>query len=499
MVAPWRLRGDDLAARGGAVALALRAAPAAPAAEVTYAELALRAAAVCRHLRRLDVLPGDPVALVSTGRALDEPVALAGALTSGAVAVPLDASAPPARLARIAAARGSRALLVDAAGAPFADAIDAALGPGRALARVELDPEGRALSTRPGGAGAGRGDPAADLACILHTSGSTGDPRPVPIPWSALDPFTAWAIDLLALSPRDRVLRVAELIFDLAWFDHLATLRAGATLALMSRRDLASGRALRDAITALAPTVIYGVPSMFLKLVAALPAGAPLSPALRAILFAGEVFPPRELAALAALAPAAALYNLYGPTETNVCTFHRVDPASLDGARETPIGVPCPYAACSLVAEDGSGRVIEGAGAGELVVSGPTTIGGGPYATRDRVERAPDGLLYFRGRIDRMVKIRGYRVEPGEIEAALSSHPAVRQAAVIAVEDPRLGRTLRAFIAMAPVPPVGEIEERELRLYLAERLPGYMVPDRIAVMDELPRTATGKIDYRALG
>ncbi|WP_437279455.1 AMP-binding protein [Sorangium sp. So ce375] len=509
MVGTFRLRAEDLAARGDAIALASRGAA------VTYAELAARAAAVGTALGGAGVRPGDRVALLSLGRAHDEPVALVGVLTAGAVAVPLDATAPPARLGRIARARGCRALVLDAAAEGLADGIDAELGGG--LPRVELDAEGRTLrgaaranaggASGDGGTSGDReasGDAGAgahDVACILHTSGSTGEPKPVPITWAGLDAFTAFCIDLVGLTPADRVLRVAELVFDLAWFDHLATFRAGATLATMARRDLASGRALRDAVSALAPTVIYGVPSMFMKLVAALPAadaGAPapagaLSPPVRAILFAGEVFPPRELAALAARAPGAALYNLYGPTETNVCTFHQVDRAALDGASEVPIGVACPYAACALLAEDGSGRVIEGPGTGELVVSGPTTVDGGPYRTRDRVERKADGLFYFRGRIDRMVKIRGYRVEPGEVEAALASHPAVRQAAVIAVEDARLGKTLRGFVALA-----GDADDRSLRLYLAERLPPYMVPEKILAMDELPRTTTGKIDYRAL-
>ncbi|WP_437571272.1 AMP-binding protein [Sorangium sp. So ce542] len=500
MAAPYRLRAEDLSARGGAVALASRGAA------VTYAELAARAAAVGAALAGAGVRPGDRVALLSSGRAHDEPVALVGALTAGAVAVPLDATAPPARLGRIARARGCRALVLDAAAGGLADGIDAALGGG--LARVELDAEGRVVrgaapARAGGGDGAGDGGAGAqELACILHTSGSTGEPKPVPITWAGLDAFTAFCIDLVGLAPADRVLRVAELVFDLAWFDHLATLRAGATLATMARRDLASGRALRDAVAALAPTVIYGVPSMFMKLVAALPAAGPgapagaLSPPVRALLFAGEVFPPRELAALAARAPGAALYNLYGPTETNVCTFHRVDRAALDGVSEVPIGVACPYAACALLALDAGdegGRVIEGPGTGELVVSGPTTVGGGPYRTRDRVERKADGLFYFRGRIDRMVKIRGYRVEPGEVEAALAAHPAVRQAAVIAVEDARLGKTLRGFVALA-----GDADERALRMHLAERLPPYMVPETIVTMDELPRTPTGKIDYRAL-
>lgn len=478
-----------LAARGDAVALVSRAG------EVSYAELGRRAAAVSVGLAGAGAEPGDPVALLSSGRGHDEPTALAGVLAAGLVAVPLDAAAPPARLARIAAARGCRALVHDAAGAALADSIEGVLGGPGALARLMLDAEGEVLRA-PGRLAPARAGREPDLACCLHTSGSTGEPKPIPISWAHLDAFTAWAIQLVGLGPGDRVLRVAELIFDLAWFDHLATFRAGAALATLSRRDLAAGRALREAVAALRPAVIYGVPALFMKLVAALPEGAALEPVPRAILFAGEVFPPRELQALAARAPGAALYNLYGPTETNVCTFHRVDPAELDGARPIPIGAACPYARCELVAEDGSGRVIEGPGTGELVVSGPTTVGGGPFATRDRVERGADGLLYFRGRIDRMVKIRGYRVEPGEVEAALAAHPSVRQAAVIAAEDARLGRVLRAFVATQEGAPA--LEERALRMFLAERLPPYMVPDRIAVVPELPRTSTGKIDYRAL-
>ncbi len=487
--AAWQLRADAIAARGDAVALESRDQ------QVTYAELARRAAAVRDQLGRAGVVAGDPVAIVSSGRAHDEGVALAGLLTLGAVAVPLDATAPPARLARIAKARGCRAIVIDEGAGSLADAMTDPLE-GAELPRVVLDAQGHVVggpSPRPAATAPGLREGC--FGSILHTSGSTGTPKPVPIAWAGLDAFTAWTSSLVGLGPGDRVLRVAELVFDLAWFDHLATWRAGATLLTMSRRDLSAGRALRDAIAALRPTVIYGVPSMFMKLVAALPPGEPLTPVPRVVLYAGEVFPPRELAAFADRVPGADLYNLYGPTETNVCTYHRVDRAALDGARETPIGLACPYAACSIVDEDGSGRVVEGAGVGELVVSGVTTLGGGPYATRDRVERGADGLFYFRGRIDRMVKVRGYRVEPGEVEAALGAHPAVRQAAVVPHDDARLGRTLRAFVALRPDVPG---DERALRMFLAERLPPYMVPDKVTSLPELPVTTTGKVDYQAL-
>ena len=473
---------------------------------LTYAELAARAALVVRSLRKLGILPGAAVALVSSGRSFDEAVGLAGILASGCLAVPIDPAAPAQRLANILKSRGCRAIVCDEGAQTLANAIDAAMEE-EALVRLVLDDQGTIAAP------AAPSSPTREItlrdisvACILHTSGSTGTPKPVPITWAGLDAFAGFWIERIGLRPGDRVLRVAELVFDLAWFDHIATFRAGATLVIMTRRELAAGRALRDAIKALKPTVIYGVPSLFMKLSAAMSEGETLghdggdgpgdSPKSgpRSILFAGEIFPPRELLAFSKRVPAAELWNLYGPTETNVCTYHHVERASLDGVRETPIGVACPYSPCELIAEDGS--IIEGPGTGELYVSGPSTVGGGPFPTRDRVERGADGLFYFRGRIDRMVKIRGYRVEPGEIEVALSRHPAVAQAACLAVEDARLGTVLHAHVARKA--DAQATTDRDLRMFLSEILPPYMVPEKVFLLDELPRTTTGKIDYQAL-
>jgi len=459
---------------------------------VSYRALGFRAGEISRALGAIGVAPGEPVALVSMGRAHDEPVALAGALAHGAVVVPLDASSPPARLAAIVRERRARAILLDEAARSLGAAIEAQTGP---IPRVLLDATGTIVETT--GVVSPDALPAdPSLACILHTSGSTGTPKPVPITREGLDAFTSWGSTLIGLSSSDRVLRVAELVFDLAWFDHVAALRAGASLCTMSRRDLANGRAFLQALGALQPTVVYGVPSLFMKLAAALGPGKTLDPAPRAVFFAGEVFPPRELRAFADKLPEARLWNFYGPTETNVCTYHEVSRGELDGEREIPIGRACPYASCALVAEDDPSRVIEGPGVGELVVSGPTVLGLGPLRTRDRVERKEDGLYHFRGRIDRMIKVRGYRVEPGEIEAALDAHPSVRQSAVVPREDPRLGRTLRAFVELrAGEPPP---DERSIRVFLAERLPNYMIPEGVTVLEELPRTSTGKIDYPEL-
>lgn len=485
----FRLSIEALRARGGAPAVVSQAAT------LSYADLAARADEVGHALRKGGVLPGAAVALVSAGRSFDEAVALAGILCCGCVAVPLDAAAPAQRLAAIVKGRGCRAIVGDKGAGVLIGAIDDALAQD-ALPRVLLDEQG--VIAQPWPAAAPDQQPVlrdARVACILHTSGSTGTPKPVPITWEGLDAFTAFLIDEIQLGPSDRVLRVAELVFDLAWFDHIATLRAGAALLIMGRREIAAGRAIKDALQALKPTVIYGVPSLFMKLAAAMSAGEALDGSLRTVMFAGEVFPPRELRAFAERVPGADLYNLYGPTETNVCTYHKLDRAHLDGARETPIGKACPYAACEIVAEDGA--IVAGAGSGELHVSGPTTLDGGPFPTRDRVERGADGLYYFRGRIDRMVKIRGYRVEPGEVEAALGAHPAVEQAAALPVDDPRLGRVLHAWVAVSKSREA-KVESRDLRMFLATVLPPYMVPEKVILLDELPRTTTGKIDYQAL-
>ncbi|MBI4701649.1 MAG: AMP-binding protein [Deltaproteobacteria bacterium] len=483
MTTSWRLRRADLAARGDAPAL-VGAGPA-----LSYRELGRAAGALAAALGQAGLRGGDRVGVLSAARGHDEAVAVAGALLAQGTVVPLDPSAPPLRLAEVLAGCGCRAIIHDAAAAERLGA------PGLEgqLARFELDPAGRLVARRGSAPAVAAADP--EIACILHTSGSTGRPKAIPIRWEGLAAFTAWMIELTGLGPGDRVLRSAELVFDLAWFDHVATWRAGATLCTVARRELGLPSALLAAAQRLRPTVVYAVPALYSRLVAALGPGRNLDASLRVACFAGEVFAPRELRELARRAPGARLFNLFGPTETNVCTFHEVDRSRLDRESELPIGVACPYARCALVAEDGSGAVIAGPGTGELVVEGPTALGG-RVATGDRVERAADGLFYFRGRKDRMLKIRGYRIEPGEIEAALCAHPRVREAAVLAREHRKLGTVLHGFVALDPGK--DEASEREMRAFVAGRLPAYMVPERIRVREALPRTSTGKIDYLLL-
>ncbi len=499
----FRLRGDALAAFGQRPALI------SASHTLSYAELALRAAAVWRALRRLNILPGSNIALLSSGRAFDEAIALTGILTSGSVAIPLDAHAPPYRLSSIITQRRCSALIADEKASGTINSIKLEEN---STHLIVLDAEGHVLRTENHLSNSHSNpnelnelnEPPGKLACILHTSGSTGTPKAIPITWAGLDAFTSWAINTFSIQSNDRLIRIAELIFDLAWFDHLCAFRVGAPLLLPSRRDLLTGAAFRDALRTLGPTILYGVPSLFMKLNAALAPDALLEPQPRSVLYAGEAFPHRELLAFSKRVPQAGIYNLFGPTETNVCTYHRIDHAALDridGQSEIPIGKACPYAACELRSLDEAKTLIEGPGTGELWVSGPTALHGGPHATGDRVERKEDGLFYFRGRVDQMTKIRGYRVEPAEIESVLCAYPGVRQTAVIAIDDPKFGKVLRAAIEPSEnAQPLTKdmLSERAVRMFIAERLPAYMVPDRIFFVDALPRTSTGKIDYQAL-
>lgn len=475
----WRLHAEQLLQHAGRPALEGVRDP------IDYRTLHARAESVVHALKDAGVAPGDTVALLSSARQFDEPIALAATLIAGASVVPLDAGSPPLRLDTIMADRGCAALVHDHAAQKIVTQLTTS------CARVELDDDGFVLASM-GDAPRDRPAPNPDVACVLHTSGSTGKPKAVPITWEGLDAFTAWTQTITGLTAGGRVLRVAELIFDLAWFDHLATWRAGATLVTMSRREMATAQSLRAAMATLRPSIVYGVPAMFMKLVVGL-GDEQVHDELETLCFAGEVFPPAALAELARRAPNVRLFNLFGPTETNVCTFHEVRSDDLDGESELPIGIACPYAACQLV--DDEGKVVEGVGAGELIVTGPTALGG-TFATRDRVERRSDGLFYFRGRIDRMVKIRGYRVDPGEVEAALRGHEQVQEAAVVVAEHPRLGKTLRAHVTPrdAADPP----EPRVLRAHLGARVAAYMVPERVTVHPDLPRTPTGKIAYSQL-
>jgi acyl-coenzyme A synthetase/AMP-(fatty) acid ligase len=235
--------------------------------------------------------------------------------------------------------------------------------------------------------------------------------------------------------------------------------------------------------------------------------------ALRTVLFAGEVFPIKHLRAFKRLVPDPDYFNLYGPTETNVCTFYKI-PDRIPGERSTPypIGRACSHLR-TIVVDEGGQEVPIGQ-EGEICVSGAGVMQGywnlpertsvafledasgcRWYKTGDVVVEEADGNYIFVGRRDRMVKKRGYRVELGEIEAGLYKHPAIKEAAVVARSDEDAGVYIEAFLSCP-----GEERPSIIRLkrFCAENLPLYMVPDRFSFLDALPKTSTDKVNYQRL-
>ena len=230
---------------------------------------------------------------------------------------------------------------------------------------------------------------------------------------------------------------------------------------------------------------------------------------LRAVLFAGEVFPTKYLDRLMELIPQARFYNLFGPTETNVCTWYEVPPPGPD--RPDPIPIGAPIAGVDIVVADATGRDVPAGETGELLVSGPTVMHGywgdaertarvleqadgkRTYHTGDLVRRHADGSLLFLGRRDSQIKSRGYRIELGDIEHALGQLDRIAECAVVAVPDELVTNRLRAIVV-----PNGELTEAEIVRFCSERLPRYMVPDEVEFRETLPRSSTGKIDRRRL-
>jgi acyl-coenzyme A synthetase/AMP-(fatty) acid ligase len=245
----------------------------------------------------------------------------------------------------------------------------------------------------------------------------------------------------------------------------------------------------------------YSVPSILAGMLREGRMAAQDYPALRLILFAGEVFPAPTLARLQAAVPAARCANLYGPTETNVVTWQDL-PAHFDGVNPLPIGHACPYATVRIDAS--SGEFLAG---GHSLMQGywnrpeetercfVTLQGQQFYRTGDRVSTAPDDSYFFLGRLDRQVKRRGFRIELGEIEAALAGLEDILETAVVAVENEQKGAVITAFLCLRDA---GAVTLAEVKAHCGRRLPTYMLPDTIHVLDAIPKSSRGKIDYLAL-
>jgi amino acid adenylation domain-containing protein len=490
------------------------ASPAALALEhaglaLSYGELNARANRLAHRLRRLGAGPGTRVG-ICLERGAELVAALLAVLKSGAGYVPVDPGYPAERLAFIAADAGLRLLL--ATGAP--GGLPPGFGGAAGSTVVELDDEQVRHELQAESAA----DPsplagALDVAYVLYTSGSTGRPKGVEVSHGSLANFLLAMAREPGLAAADALLAVTTVAFDIAALELYLPLAVGARIVLAGRAEAADAGRLAALLRGSGATAMQATPATWRMLLAAGWAGEPRLKAL----VGGEALPAdlaRQLGARVG-----EVWNLYGPTETTV--WSAIHPVTGAGAAPAPpaagtVPIGRPIANTTLHLLDRALQPVPLGVTGELYIGGAGLARGyhgrpeltaasfvpdpnGPagarlYRSGDLARRLPRGEIEFLGRADHQVKVRGYRVEPGEIEAALGRHPAVRQAVVVVREESPGNAQLVAYVAAAG----HAAGAGALRAALREELPEYMVPSLFVLLPELPLTPNGKVDRRAL-
>ncbi|MEO7167983.1 MAG: amino acid adenylation domain-containing protein [Spartobacteria bacterium] len=449
-----------------------------------------------------------------------------GIMKTGACYVPVDANAPGLRLLEIGRQCNFSALITSNALYKKLDASFHSDCPMNAILFVDQAPEialplpalafGDALA-----AFSTESPPVEvidhDLAYILFTSGSTGTPKGVMLSHLNALTFVHWGVATFGITSSDRLSNHAPFNFDLSVFDIFVAIAAGASISLVPEGLAVFPLQLSAFIQEQKITVWYSVPMVLMLLLSRGKLDERDLTSLRCVLFAGEVFPTKHLRALMEKLPHPRYANLYGPTETNVCAYHEVAPLSPEETAPIPIGRAC--ANTDLIAIDAEGEKVTGPGKeGLLYARGSTVMQGyygrpehsascfipNPFAegreeklycTGDWVTLDENGNYLFVGRKDHMIKTRGYRVELGEIEAVMVAHPAVDEAVALPIPDEAIGNTIYAVVTLAN----GEaLDSMKLKQHCAEKLPAYMVPEKIEFRESLPRTDNGKIDRRGL-
>jgi amino acid adenylation domain-containing protein len=341
-----------------------------------------------------------------------------------------------------------------------------------------------------------------DLVFLLYTSGSTGVPKGVKISCQNALVFVDWCLEEMDIRATDTLLNLAGFHFDLSVFDIFATLSTGARLVVSPDAAVMNPFEICKTIAKHSVTALYCVPSILVLLLASGAACKHDLSSLRYVLFAGETFPLKYLKALKALLPQASLYNLYGPTETNVCSYFKVEEIPEDRTEPVPIGRA--VSGASLYALNEKGEPIQGDEMGELYVTGPCVTPGywnyqdarnaenhkkNIHATGDLVSLEGTNFV-FRGRKDNQVKLKGYRIELDEIESVLIAHPDVKECAVVVVDKEENPRLTAYIVPVDNKTPTAS----EIREYCARYLVKYMIPPIVKIMDSLPKNANGKID-----
>jgi amino acid adenylation domain-containing protein len=462
---------------------------------LSYAELDARSSRVSAYLRGAGVGAGTLVG-VCLQRTPDLVVALLGVLRAGATYVPLDPAFPAQRLASMVEDSGLRLVITDAeseAAVPKSD-----------LTLLRIDRDWPAITAA---LPAEDVDVSADSAAyVLYTSGSTGHPKGVAVPRSALTNFLRSMRAEPGIAASDVLLAVTTLSFDIAALEIFLPLTVGAKVVLASRAEAADGVALRSLLASSGATIMQATPATWRLLVD----GGWQGTAGLKVLCGGEALSSDVARQL--LPRCGSLWNLYGPTETTIwSTLDRIE-------SDQDISIGHPIANTQVHVVDAAGRPVPIGVPGELCIGGAgvalgylrrpeltaerfipdlfsPTPGARMYRTGDLGRWLPDGRLQCLGRLDSQVKVRGFRVELGEIESVLARHPAVSQAVAAVHED---GGSLRRLVAYVvhhtPEAPTAS----EYRKFLRQELPDYMIPSLFVTLERMPLTPNGKVDRRAL-
>ncbi|WP_333975143.1 amino acid adenylation domain-containing protein [Burkholderia cepacia] len=476
----------------------------------TYRELDVGTSRIAAALRRRGVRPDTPVALC-VERSFDMVMALVGVLKAGAAYLPVDPDYPAERIAYLL--RDARPA-VAITQAHLREQVEAALGDGattQLLTVADLLADETVDETVDDNAGVTAEVDDAQLAYLIYTSGSTGKPKGAGNTHGALANRIAWMQHAYRLTRDDVVLHKTPFGFDVSVWEFVWPLAIGAKLAIAAPGDHRDPARLAAAIHAHGVTVLHFVPSMLAAFAAHLDdfAAAAQCDSVRLIVASGEALAPELVEKMARLLPHATLVNLYGPTEAAIDVSHWT--CGPDDAKAVAVPIGHPIANLQLHVLDAAWQPVPAGATGELYLAGaglargylgrpaltaerfvpdPFVPGARMYRTGDLARRRADGALDYLGRVDTQVKLRGQRIEPGEIEALLRAAPGVNDAVVIVRDEQLVG-----YVARGDTAP---LDRAALLDSLRAQLPAYMVPSQLVELDALPVTPNGKCDRHAL-